>query len=135
MAYMSQENKRLKEPRIKDILKKYGLRGSVGVKHYSTLVVNIRSGRLDFIGNFNEAGRALRLSRDFRDVTDGHIQVNTHWYHEHFTGEAKDCLKELVEVMNSGNHDRSDPMVDHFDVGWYCDINIGQWDKPYEVTK
>jgi hypothetical protein len=39
MAYMSQENKKSKEPLLKAILKKYGLKGSVGVKHYSTIVL------------------------------------------------------------------------------------------------
>jgi len=135
MAYMSQENKKSKEPLIKALLDKYGLKGSVGVKHYSTLVVNIRSGRIDFIGNYNATGKVKRNARDFREVTDGHIQVNPHWCHEHFTGEAGDFLKELRDVMNSGNHDRSNPMIDHFDVGWYIDINVGQWDKPYVITE
>jgi len=135
MAYMSQENKKSKEPLIKALLKKYGLKGSVSVRHYSTLVVNIKSGCIDFIGNYNETGKATRCGRDFREVTDGHIQVNTHWCQEHFTGVARDCLKELIEVMDTSNHDRSDPMVDHFDVGWYININIGQWDKPYTVAK
>jgi len=136
MAYMSQENKKSKEPLIKALLKKYGLKGSVGVKHHSTLVVNIKSGCIDFIGNYNEAGKASRSDRDFfREVTDGHIQVNPHWCQEHFTGRARDCLKELVEVMGTGNHDNSDIQTDYFDVGWYSDINIGKWDEPYTVTK
>jgi hypothetical protein len=125
MAYMSQENKKSKEPLIKAILKKYGVKGSVSVKHYSTLVVTIKSGRIDFIGDYNATGKGTR------SALDGHIQVNPHWCHEHFTGEAKDCLKELRDVMDSGNHNNSEPQIDHFDVGWYVDINIGQWDKPY----
>jgi hypothetical protein len=33
--------------------------------------------------------------------------------------------------MNMGNHDNSDIMTDYFDVGWYVDVNIGLWNKPY----
>jgi hypothetical protein len=125
MAYMSQENKKSKEPLIKAILKKYGVKGSVSVKHLSTLVVSIKSGLIDFIGNYNTTGKGKRIT------FDGYIQVNTYWCHEMFTGAAKDCLVELREVMDKGNHDNSEPMIDHFDVGWYININIGQWDKPY----
>lgn len=130
MAYMSQEMKKEKEPLIKAVLKKYGLKGSVSVKHYSTLVITIRSGVIDFIGDYNTTGKATRHAPEFQEA-QGYIQVNPYWYHEHFTGKARECLKELVGVAYEGNHDNSDPMVDHFDVGWYVNVNIGSWDKPY----
>jgi hypothetical protein len=37
--------------------------------------------------------------------------------------------------MMVGNHDRSDIQSDYFDVGWYVDINIGRWNKPYALVK
>jgi hypothetical protein len=37
--------------------------------------------------------------------------------------------------MNGGNHDNSDVQTDYFDVGWYVDVNIGSWDKPYTLEK
>jgi len=37
--------------------------------------------------------------------------------------------------MDIGNHDRSDIQSDYFDVGWYKSVNIGKWNKPYEVTR
>jgi hypothetical protein len=36
-----------------------------------------------------------------------------------------------MTAMNDGNHDRSDIQTDYFDVGWYVDVNIGRWNKPY----
>jgi hypothetical protein len=135
MAYMSQENKRALAPAIKSILRKYGVKASLAVRHNSTLVLNIKSGPIDFIGNFNEVGLLDTIDRNqddrFQPVKDGYIQVNPYWYHEHFDGQAKACLAELIRAMNVGNHDNSRPEVDHFDVGWYVNINIGQWDKPY----
>jgi hypothetical protein len=31
------------------------------------------------------------------------------------------------------NHDNSDIMTDYFDVGWYVNIYVGKWNKPYNV--
>ena len=54
MAYMSQERKKELAPAIKSVLKKYNMKGSISVRHYSTLVVTIKSGALDIIGNLIE---------------------------------------------------------------------------------
>jgi hypothetical protein len=59
--------------------------------------------------------------------------VSHHWT-DHFDGKAKEFLDKAFEIMFEGNHDNSDIMTDYFDVGWYCDINIGKWDRPYTVT-
>lgn len=124
---MSQERKAALAPAIKAALKKYGLKGSISVNNHSTLVLNIKSGKIDFIKNFNETvyGKHSEAGQ--------YLQVNPYWYKEHFTGLALAALKELIPAMMAGNHDRSDIMTDYFDVGWYIDVNIGQWNKPYEV--
>jgi hypothetical protein len=128
MAYFNQERKKAMAPKIKEILKKYGLKGSLAVRHHSTVVLNIRSGEIDFISNFNECGRVK--ARDSYQAK-GNIDVNVYWYKEHFAGRALMCLEELIPVLNQGNHNRSDIQSDYFDVGWYVDVNIGTWDKPY----
>lgn len=126
MAYINQDRKAELAPAIKSIFKKYGVKGSIAVRHYSTLVVTVKSGVIDFITNFNETVVTC--------TAKDHIDVNPHWYHDHFTGEAKEFLTELLDAMNKGNHDNSDIQSDYFDVGWYCDVNIGRWDKPYQLT-
>ena len=125
MAYMSQERKKALEPSIKAILKKYGLKGSLSVRHHMTLVLTVRSGDLDFFADYG----------GFRDGDREYINVNTYWYHEHFTGQSLKFLKEVIPAMMVGNHNNSDIMTDYFDVGWYIDVNIGQWDKPYQCNK
>ena len=52
MAYVSQEDKARLAPGINRVLKKYNMKGSISVRHHSTLVVTIRSGAIDFTGNF-----------------------------------------------------------------------------------
>lgn len=133
MAYVSQELKAKLAPRIKAVLKKYGVKGTVAVRNHSTLVLNLKSGSIDFIGNSNRVcGEShYQVSRGFRPNTTGYDQVNPYWYQDHYDGKAKAFLKEVLTVMNDGNHDRSDIQTDYFDVGWYVDINIGKWNKPY----
>jgi hypothetical protein len=128
---MNQERKAQLAPGIKAVLKKYGIKASIAVHHYSTLVVNIKSGAIDFISNFNEVcGREGH--RSFHPAID-HISVNEFWFHEHFDGDARNFLKELIDAMNVGNHDNSDIQSDYFDIGWHLDINIGKWNKPYTL--
>ncbi len=115
MAYVSQELKKELAPKIKEILKKFKMKGSISVRHHSTLVVTIKSGVLDLLD----------------DTNDSYSSVNVYHIDSHFKNENKKFLSELLEAMMIGNHNRSDIMSDYFDVGWYTDIEIGKWDKPY----
>ena len=114
MAYMSQEHKAKLAPTIKAICKKYGIKATLSVRNHSSLVLTVKQGPIDFGGD--------------------RIQVNPYWYHEHFSGKAKSFLAEVLKAMNVGNHDNSDIQTDYFDVGWYVDVNIGRWNKPYVVA-
>ena len=140
MAYMSQERKQQLAPQIKSVLKKYGVKASIAVRNHSTLVVNIKSGPIDFIENFIETDKAgisgRKMAQDQIDYIrkKQSLDVNPYWYKEHFSGKAKSFLSELLPAMNTGNHDNSDIQTDYFDVGWYVDVNIGKWNKPYTVT-
>ncbi len=136
MAYMSQEKKAKIAPRVKAILKKYGLKGSLSVRNHSTLCLTVKSGKIDFIQNLNRVCGAnhFYMANGFKPVTDKYLHVNEYHFRDHFDGKAKQFLAEVLSVMNDGNHDRSDIMTDYFDVGWYTNVNIGKWDKPYELV-
>jgi len=133
MAYMSQEKKAIIAPKVKSICKKYGITASLSVRNHSTLVLTIKSGKLDFITNNNEV--TSNRPGGFRNGSPAkdHISVNPYWYHEHFDGKCKEFLTEIIAIMNCGNHNRSDSMSDYFDIGWYIDVDIGKWDKPYQL--
>lgn len=113
MAYFSQEMKKEFAPAVKAVLKKYNMKGSLAVDNYSTFVVNLKEGAIDF-------------GRDY-------IQVNHYWIKERYEGIAREFLLELVAAMNKGNYNNSDSMSDYVDVGWYININVGKWNKPYQV--
>ena len=132
MAYVSQELKGKLAPAIKAVLKKYKVKGTLSVRNHSSLVLTLKSGSIDFIGNFNATGASDDVPgrRGWQPAKD-YIQVNPYWYKEHFSGTARKFLSEVIPLMNSGNHDNSNAQVDYFDVGWYVDVNIGKWNKPY----
>jgi hypothetical protein len=125
MAYVSQDLKAQLAPTIKAICKRYGVKATIGVNNHSTLVLNIKGGKIDFIGDYDG---------DKSDAARWGIQVNPYHYKNYFGGEAYHFLSEVIPAMNAGNHDRSDIMTDYFDVGWYIDVNIGRYDKPYELA-
>ena len=132
MAYMSQEKKAKIAPKIKAILAKYKVKGSLAVRNHMTLCLNIKSGSIDFIGNFNKTISAdhYLTARGFTPAEKS-LSVNPYHYDNHFSGKALAFMQEVFAAMNDGNHDRSDIQSDYFDVGWYVDVNIGKWDKQY----
>ena len=136
MAYVSQELKSKLSPAIKAVCKKYGIRASIAVRNHMTLALNVKSGKIDFIGNSNRVCGAdfYQVSRGFKPNTTGYDQVNPYHFQSHYDGDAKAFLSEVLAVMNDGNWDKSDIQTDYFNVGWYVDVNIGSWNKPYSVA-
>ena len=131
MAYFNQDRKAEKSPAIKAILKKYNVKGSLAVRNHMTFVLNIKSGSIDFLGNFNKTIEARPGGFRNGSRAENSLDVNPYWYQEHFDGVALDFFKEIFAAMNAGNHDNSDIQSDYFDVGWYVDVNVGSWNKPY----
>ena len=122
---MNQEKKAKIAPQVKAILKKYNVKASLAVRNHMTLVLNVKQGPIDFINDFGNPEDAAKFG----------IQVNPYHYKSHFEGKSVKFLEEVITAMNVGNHDRSDIQSDYFDVGWYVDVNIGKWNKPYALEK
>ena len=114
MAYISQEDKKELAPAIKAVLKKYNMKGSISIRNYSTLVVNLKEGSLN-LGNIGS--------------------INVYWIEDHFRGIAKNFLNELLVAMKGPNYyNNDDSMTDYYDRSHYTDINVGKWNKPYILT-
>jgi len=136
MAYMSQELKRKLAPGIKKVLKKYGVKGTLAVDHYSTLVVNIREGAIDFIGaeNARRKERAEVMGDPFYECK-GYYGANPYYAGDE-DGQIGKFFKELISAMKGNEwYDNSDSMTDYFDTAYYLRINVGQFDRPYVFTK
>ena len=137
MAYMNQARKAELAPGIKAVLAKYGMKGTIGVSNYSTLVVNLREGALDLIEEANAFNReyAQRTGQRFYPV-EGYYQANPYKGSDAYSDTTVgNFFRELTAAMR-GNlwYDNSDIMTDYFDTAYYLNINVGQWNKPYVYT-
>lgn len=135
MAYVSQEMKAKLAPRVKAICKRYGVKGSLAVRHHSTLVLNVKSGKIDFFESYNRHMTSHRSGMPRQHVPEHkHIQVNTYHYDSHFDGAAADFLAEVIPALKGPDYfDNSDPQTDFFHCSHYVDVNVGRWDKPYVI--
>ena len=112
MAYMNSEKKAIIASNLKPILKKFGVKGTLSVRDHSSIVLTLKSGKIDF-------GSA-------RD------QVNPYWFHEHYEGVAKEFLTEAFAALKSaGWYNNTRAEIDYFDIAYYVDVNVGKWNKPY----
>jgi hypothetical protein len=137
MAYMNQERKAKITKMFKPILAKYKVKGSLSVRNHSTIVLTLKSGAIDFIGNSNRVcgNDFYQVQRGFKPTTSGYDQVNPYWFQDHYDGDAKAFLTEAFKALKSADwYDESNAMIDYFNIAYYVDINIGKWDKPYELT-
>jgi hypothetical protein len=126
MAYMNQEKKAKIAANLKPILKKFGLKGSLSVHNHTSITLNIKSGSIDFYNDFGNSDDAKQFG----------IQVNPYWFKDHFVGVSKQALSEIIPAMYSANYyDNSDIQSDYFDTAYYIHVNIGRWNKSYELTK
>ena len=118
MAYVSQEDKKKLAPAIKEVLKKYKVKGSISVRNHMTLVVKLKEGEVKF-------------------DPASHYQVNEYWYKDHYADNPKlvSFISELLAAMKGPDYyNNDDAMTDYFDRSHYTDINFGSWDKLYKVV-
>ena len=147
MAYVSQEKKKQLAPKIKEVLKKYGMKATISVNNHSTLCVNIKEGKLDIVGasmksrlddfEREELYRHPQSVKYLASRLDNYVRVNEYWIAETYADypEIKEFLLELKDAMEGDdffNHD--DSMTDYFHRSHYTDINVGNWEKPYVCT-
>ena len=136
MAYVSQELKAKLTPTIKAICKKYGVKASLAVRNHSTLVLNVKQGRIDFIGNFNNIAKNRNTALGPAVAAENYIGVNVYWFQEHFDGRARNFLSEIIPAMKGADYfDDSDSMTDYFHCSHYFSVNIGRWGRPYALEK
>lgn len=141
MAYMNQDKKAKIVAAVKPILKKYGVKGTFAVRSHSTICLNIKEGKIDFIENYISTDAALPHAGKMPADQVAYVRknqtldINPYWFQEHFSGDAKKFLMEVFNGMKSaGWYDKSDAQTDYFDTAYYVDVNVGQWDKPYVLV-
>jgi len=138
MAYMNQSKKADIAAKVKPILAKYRMKGTLSVRNHSTIVLTLTSGPIDFIGDLAPERQfgyvTTKLDKDkMRERYE--LDINPYWYQEHYSGESLAFLSEIIPALKGADwYDRSDAQVDYFDTAYYFDVNVGKWNKPYVLT-
>ena len=142
MAYFSQEHKAKIAPVIKSICKRYNVKATLAVRNHMTLALNIRQGEIDFVENFIETDSQVahggKMTQDQIDNIRRNcsVHVNPYWFHEHFSGQARAFLTEIIAAMKGPDYfDESDIQSDYFHTSHYIEVNIGRWNQPYALVK
>ena len=116
MAYISKEQVKVVRDKLRSFDK---YKFSVTRSHYSSINVAILSAPIE-----------LR-----NDITRDYEQVNKYYIDERDNKGSIDFLNSVNDIVNAGNYNNSDVQSDYFDVGFYVNISIGKWDKPFQVIE
>lgn len=142
MAHMNQERKARIATALKPILTKYGVKGSLSVRNHSTIVLTLKSGKIDFVENFiqTDSDKACVRRMDVKQLEllreRQNLDVNPYWFQEHFSGQARKFLTEAFTALKSADwYDESDAQSDYFNTAYYVDVNVGKWNAPYALVK
>ena len=59
--------------------------------------------------------------------------VSINHYNPHIHQHAN-ILRQIIAIVNDGNHNNSEIMYDYHDVGWYVSLKQGKWNAPFVYT-
>lgn len=137
MAYIEQETKKKINLALKKVIPK-SWKWSLGINHYSTLVLTVWSAPVDMIADhvaYINARNTQPWQHRYEEKPT-HISVNHHWLDEQFVSqELTDLWKRILETIKDAGEwfDKSDIQTDYFNTAFYISLNLGRWDKPFEV--
>jgi len=116
MAYVSKEKKARIADALKEVMPK-GWKYSLAVRNHSTIVLTISKA-------------PVQLLKDGETYT----QLNHYYLDTRFEGELLETFLKIRAALDTDNFDNSDHMSDYHHVGHYVSMNIGKWDKPFQVA-
>ena len=138
MAYISTDDVKHIRNELKKELPQYKF--SVVRDHHSSVTISLMKGPAfndyEYFDRYNNVTKTANLS-------DGeHHHINQ--YHlEDFYGKENaeilskiDTISRTAPAKNGGKvwYNDSDIQTDYFDIAYYVHINVGKWNKPYEVV-
>ncbi len=142
MAWVQKDTVTKVREALKALNKEYGMKTSVSGTNSGSLKVRIISGKIDFVQNrldmlegdmrYSEEEKANH--RLYLTKFNSGMQVNHYWLDTAFSGVALDYLEKVKAIMSVDHWDKSDIQSDYFNCAYYMNIDIGKWDKPYELT-
>ncbi|MBU2790048.1 hypothetical protein HF288_06305 [Acidithiobacillus caldus] len=137
MAYVTKELKAKVQKKLKAIMPK-ACKWSISGTGRGRLSLNIWVADEDLIGAVNRHNQKMHEwhgwiipEKPLTHVDLGGASIRDVDFGRRWNG----ILAKAWEAMNEGNWDRSDVQTDYFDVGWYCAINLGTWDRPFQTIE
>ena len=139
MAYISAEDVKHIRNELKKELPQYKF--SVVRDHHSSVTISLMKGPAfndyEYFDRYNNVTKTANLS-------DGeHHQINQ-FHLEDFYGKENaeilskiDTISRTAPAKNGGKvwYNDSDIQTDYFDIAYYVHINVGKWNKPYEIVE
>ena len=148
MAYITKAQVQEKNKKLKELNKKYNVKGIFSGSSSSSLTLTVHEGSLDFVKWYVDYLKSRPISaapwygqeKYMNDtineiVKSKNISINYQWMN---IIPASPCLayfQDALEIMLEGHYDNSDSMTDYFDTAWYISIQVGKWNKPYKLKK
>lgn len=123
MAYMNQERKMQLAALVRKVIPS-DWKHSLAVRNHSTIVLTIRQAPVDLLQDLRDHGFQL-------DVTSMHASLSRHTLVNYLSPAYAGIFSKVFDALHTGNHDNSDITTDYFDVGWYVDVQIGEWGNPF----
>ena len=139
MAYISTDDVKHIRNELKKELPQYKF--SVVRDHHSSVTISLMKGPAfndyEYFDRYNNVTKTANLS-------DGeHHQINQ-FHLEDFYGKENaeilskiDTISRTAPAKNGGKvwYNDSDIQTDYFDIAYYVHINVGKWNKPYEIVE
>lgn len=128
MAYITQEQKKAIAAELKKVIPQ-GWKYSVAVRDHSTIALSITSAPVDLLA-------IVKANRE-HPTSGGHIQLNHFYLGDEFKGNAEmiELFGKIYNTLKGPDFfDKSDSQSDYFNVSHYIRINIGRFDKDFQVS-
>lgn len=113
---MNQEMKKVIAARMKPVLKKYDVKGTLSVQNSMKIVLTIKHGAVDFVTD--------SVNNLFKLQPWGY-DINPYHYKAQFSGKTKEFLQEVHEALTSADYyNNTDVQSDYFDTAYYYGVKV-----------
>jgi hypothetical protein len=131
MAYITQDQKKEIAAILKARMPKE-MKYSLSIRHHSTIEMTIYSAPVDLLGMVNAHNKqeAEWRSHPFHECTKSVQGIGRH---PEIFGDYAPIIEAAQDALNLNNYDRSDSQSDYFEVGHYVRMDLGRFDRPFQV--
>lgn len=131
MAYITSNEVAEKRKKIKGLFPaKNGWKFSITRNKTSRIVCNVLKSPYD-IRKFYLPGPKYQFTGIDTITDETNVSVSLFNIDKKYYGPARRDLSAIASLLDEGNYDKSDVMNDYFDVGFYVNLELGHYDKPY----